>query len=157
MRQLVALGTAFFAMCMGVLAFGQTGASDNAGAEQQVKQLEQQVRNAVLKGDTSVLAQHLSDDYVGIAPDGQVLDKNQSIQNLKNGTVKYSSIDVTDERVRMYGDTAIYSGSADVKMTIDGQPQNGKLRATIVWAKQNGQWKRVSFQATPVQTATAAR
>jgi len=142
---------------MGVLTFAQTGASDNSGAEQQVKQLEQQVRTAVIKGDTSVLEKYLSDDYVAIAPNGQEMDKTRSIQDLKNGTVKYSAIDVTDDRVRMYGDTAIYTGHASVRMTVNGQPQPGEVRATIVWAKQNGQWKRASFQATFVQTPNAAR
>jgi ketosteroid isomerase-like protein len=157
MSDLRALATAFLVMCMGVLTFGQMAASDNAGAEQQVKQLEQQVRTAVIKGDTSVLEKYLSDDYVAIAPNGQETDKSRSIQDLKNGTMKYSAIDVTDDRVRMYGDTAIYTGHANVKMTVNGQPQPGELRATIVWVKQGGQWKRVSFQATPVQSANAAQ
>lgn len=114
-------------------------------------------RTAVIKGDTSVLEKYLSDDYVAIAPNGQEMDKTRSIQDLKNGTVKYSAIDVTDDRVRMYGDTAIYTGHANVRMTVNGQPQPGEVRATIVWAKQNGQWKRASFQATFVQTPNAAR
>ena len=157
MNPLRVLATAFLVMCMGVLTFAQTGASDNSGAEQQVKQLEQQVRTAVIQGDTSVLEKYLSDDYVAIAPNGQEMDKTRSIQDLKNGTVKYSAIDVTDDRVRMYGDTAIYTGNANVRMTVNGQPQPGEVRATIVWAKQNGQWKRASFQATFVQTPNAAR
>ena len=157
MNPLRVLATAFLVMCMGVLTFAQTGASDNSGAEQQVKQLEQQVRTAVIQGDTSVLEKYLSDDYVAIAPNGQEMDKTRSIQDLKNGTVKYSAIDVTDDRVRMYGDTAIYTGHANVRMTVNGQPQPGEVRATIVWAKQNGQWKRESFQATFVQTPNAAR
>jgi uncharacterized protein (TIGR02246 family) len=155
MSQLRLLAITLFVMCMGVLTFAQestTGAGDNAGAEQQVKQLEQQVRSAVLKGDTSVLEQYLADDYVGISPDGQQLDKSQSIQSLKNGAVKYSAIDVSDDHVRVYGDTAIYNGTANVKMTADGQPHNGQMRATIVWVKQSGQWKRASFQATRVMS-----
>jgi ketosteroid isomerase-like protein len=154
MSQLRVMLATAFVMCMGLLTFAQDAtnppASDSAGAEQQVKQLEQQVRAAVIKGDTSVLEKYLSDDYVGIAPNGQAADKSQSIQDLKNGRVKYSAIDVTEDRVRMYGDTAIYNGRANVRMSVNGQPQTGEMRATIVWVKQNGQWKRVSFQSTRV-------
>jgi len=71
-----------------------------------------------------------------------------------DGTVKYSAIDVTEENVRMYGNTGIYNGRGNVKMSINGKPLTADVRVTIVWVKQNGQWKRVSFQATQVQPAS---
>jgi ketosteroid isomerase-like protein len=150
------LAAAFFVTCMGVLTFAQqgasTGASDSAGTEQQVKQSEQQIRDSVLKGDTSALEQYLADDYIGINPLGMLVDKNQTLQSIKTGKVKYSSITVKEERVRTYGDTAIYNGLAAAKVTLNGQDQSGDYRVTIVWIKQNGQWKRVSYQSTRVQT-----
>jgi len=123
------------------------------GTEKAVVGLEQQIRRAVIKGDTSILERYLADDFVGIGPNGDAADKSKTIQELKDGTVKYSAIDVTEENVRMYGDTGIYNGRGDVKLTINGQPQTADVRVTIVWLKQNGQWKRVSFQATRVQPA----
>ena len=123
------------------------------GTEKAIVGLEQQIRRAVITGDTSILERYLADDYVGIGPNGIKDDKSHTIQELKDGTVKYSAIDVTEENVRMYGDTGIYNGRGNVKMTINGQPQTADVRVTIVWLKQNGQWKRVSFQATRVQPA----
>jgi len=123
------------------------------GTEKAIVGLEQQIRRAVIEGDTSILERYLADDYVGIGPNGDAADKSKTIQELKDGTVKYSAIDVTEENVRMYGDTGIYNGRGDVKLTINGQPQTADVRVTIVWLKQNGQWKRVSFQATRVQPA----
>jgi hypothetical protein len=127
-----------------------------AGTENGVAGLEQQIRIAVIKGDTSVLERYLADNYVGIGPNGIKEDKSHTIQELKDGTVKYSAIDVTEENVRMYGKTGIYNGRGNVKMTIHGQPLTADVRVTIVWVKQNGQWKRVSFQATQVQTASGS-
>jgi ketosteroid isomerase-like protein len=157
MRQMHrSLGTLFLVVCIAGLMFGQeasnTRTNDNAGATQ-VKQLEDQIRTAVIKGDTSTLERYLADDYVGIGPNGMKDDKSQTIQQLKDGTVKYSAIDVTEENVRMYGNTGIYNGRGNVKLTINGQPQTADVRVTIVWMKQNGQWKRISFQATRVQPA----
>jgi ketosteroid isomerase-like protein len=155
MTQFRLFAAVFFVLCMTIVSVTQEGSKtasdDSVAAEQQVKRLEQQVRTAVIKGDTSVLEQYLSDDYVGIDPNGQVADKSRTIQDLKNGAVKYTAIDVTEERVRMYGDTGIYTGQANVRMAINGQPQTAEVRATIVWVKQGGQWKRASFQATRVQ------
>jgi len=91
---------------------------------------------------------------VGIGPNGSKDDKSHTIQALKDGSVKYSAIDVTEENVRMYGNTGIYNGHDNVKMSVNGQPLTADVRVTIVWVKQNGQWKRVSFQATQVQPAS---
>jgi hypothetical protein len=126
------------------------------GTEKDVAGLEEQIRMAVIKGDTSILEKYLADDYVGIAPNGIKEDKSHAIQEIKDGTVKYSAIDVTEENVRMYGNTGIYNGRGNVKMTINGQPLTADVRVTIVWVKQNGHWKRVSFQATQVQPASGS-
>ena len=141
-----------FTLALGSAAWPQQKKA--SGSEKAVVGLEEQIRTAVIKGDTSILEKYLSDDYVGIAPNGIKEDKSHAIQEIKDGTVKYSAIDVTEENVRMYGNTGIYNGRGNVKMTINGQPLTADVRVTIVWVKQNGQWKRVSFQATPVQPAS---
>jgi ketosteroid isomerase-like protein len=141
-----------FTLSLGSAAWSQEKKA-GGGTEKAIVGLEQQIRRAVIKGDTSILERYLADDYVGIGPNGNAADKSKTIQELKDGTVKYSAIDVTEENVRMYGDTGIYTGRGDVKLTINGQPQTADVRVTIVWLKQNGQWKRVSFQATRVQPA----
>lgn len=140
-----------FTLSLGSAAWSQ---KKEAHGGTEVAGLEQQIRRAVIKGDTSILERYLADDYVGIGPNGDATDKSKTIQELKDGTVKYSAIDVTEENVRMYGDTAgIYNGRGNVKLTINGQPLTADVRVTIVWVKQHGQWKRVSFQATRVQPA----
>jgi ketosteroid isomerase-like protein len=153
MKRAVALS--FFSLFGVALALAQTpGAApptkSESGGEQQVKELEQQLRSQVIKGDTSGIERFEADDCVNIDGSGMMSDKNHSIEMLKNGTVKYTAIDVKEERVRMYGNTAIYNGLANTKMTANGQDHSGDYRVTIVWAKLDGQWKRLSFQATPV-------
>jgi uncharacterized protein (TIGR02246 family) len=157
MRRMVA--AAVFIACITSLTFAQGGmsTSDTAGAEQRVKELEQQIRTQVVKGDTSGLQQYMTEDSVVIGADGTMTDKNESIQNIKSGNIKYESINVKEERVRTYGNTAIFNGLATVKLTVGGQDQSGDYRVTIVWVKQSGQWRRASFQATRVQNTTAGR
>lgn len=122
----------------------------DAAAEQQIKQMEQQLRSDVVKGETASMEKFEADDAVNVDGSGMMVDKKRAIQMLKDGTVKYTAIDVKEEQVRSYGNTAIYNGLASTKVTVNGQPYNGDYRVTIVWAKLNGEWKRLSFQATPV-------
>ena len=118
--------------------------------KEQINKLQEESRQAALKGDTSFLEKYLSDDYVGIDGSGAPVTKDQAIQELKSGAIKYESIDVHDTKIRAYGNIAIVESLASVKLTSNGKPISGDYRATFVWVKHRGTWKRVAFQATRV-------
>ena len=121
------------------------------GGEQQIAQLEDQMRDAALKGDSSLQEKYLANDYVRVGPDGNTVDRQQSIDMLKNGTVKYSSIEVNDRQIHMYPGAAVVTGKATVKGTMNGNSMDGDYRITRTWVKQGGQWKVASFHATKIQ------
>jgi ketosteroid isomerase-like protein len=118
--------------------------------KEQIKKLQEESREAALKGDASFLEKYLADDYIAVGEGGTIVTKDQTIQAFKSGAVKYESIDVHDTKIRTYGNTAIVDSLATVKVTSNGKPISGDYRATFVWVKQKGNWKRVSFQATQV-------
>ncbi len=128
---------------------GETG-----NVEQQIKALHEQDREAALKGDIGFLGKNLAPDCVGIGGDGTLITKEQAIQMVKAGDIKYEAIDEHDVKVRVYGQTAIINAMASLKMMIKGTPMGGDYRATFVWVKQGGNWKEVSFQATRVAPAS---
>jgi ketosteroid isomerase-like protein len=149
-----AVATAFMAVFLIAMTFaqdaGKNSSAKGAGTDE-VNKLEKQVRDSLVKGDTSVLERVTADDFVMIDGDGAVFDKNQSLQMMKDGSVKITAINVKDEKLRRYGDTVIYNGLGDVTVSVNGQEHTVAQRVTIVWARQNGQWKRVSFHETPVR------
>jgi ketosteroid isomerase-like protein len=125
------------------------GSPGGGNVEQEIKNLQDQGREAALKGDTSFLEKYLADDYIGIGAEGQLLTKDHVIQRRKSGALKYESIDVRESKIRSYGDAAIVNSLASVKGTDDGKPFSGDYRATFVYVKQKGNWMQVSFQSTP--------
>jgi hypothetical protein len=109
--------------------------------------METELRESVVKGDTSFMEKYYADDYAGWSPDGKLLNKQQTIDAFKSGMVKYESIEPTELKVTQYGpNTAIMRASANVKGTMNGQPVDGTYQATRVWVKRGGRWKVVSFQ-----------
>jgi hypothetical protein len=118
--------------------------------EWQLKTLHEQGRQAALKGDASFLEKYLSEDYLRIGVDGSILTKDQQIQMLRSGAIKYYTIDERDVKVSVYGDAAVLNVLVFLKMTINAKPITGLDRATFVWVKQDGNWKEVFFQATRV-------
>lgn len=127
------------------------GKSKGGGTEQQIGSLEDRARDAALKADASFLENNLTDDYVGVSGQGKEANKSETIEMRKNGTVKYDSIDVSDRKIRVYGNTAIVNQKANVKVTVNGQDASGSYLVTRVWVKQGGKWKAASFQSTKAQ------
>lgn len=127
-----------------------SGMADQGGTKGAVMDMEKKLRDAALKGDASVLQQSLADDYHSIsAVDGQAHTKDEGIENLKSGKVKYQSIDVSDTDVQMFGPTvAVVHGVADVKGTINGQDFSGKYHFSRTWMKHAGKWMAIWFQTT---------
>ena len=132
----------------------ETSKGRAGNVEEQIKTLQEEGRQAALKGDTSFLEKYLADDYIGVGGDGRVFTKTESIQRRKSGAVKIESIDELALKIRMYGDTAVVNSLASVRGIIDGKPLTGDSRATFVWVKQKGIWKEVAFQLTPVAPAS---
>jgi hypothetical protein len=127
------------------------GMSQNGGGtEQQILALEEQLRQSVERNDPSFIQQHSTDNYVSIGGQGTMMPKSQVVQAMKAGDIHYQSIElIGTPTVRLFGDTAIVNGEAQVRLTRYGQPVSGKFRYTRVWVNQNGEWKMASFEATP--------
>jgi hypothetical protein len=118
---------------------------------EQIESLSDKGREAALKGDVSFLETNTTDDYTVIGGMGNVFSKSDAIQMRKSGDVKYSSIDVSDQKVRVYGNTAVLTATADLKGTVKDKDISGKYRIGQVWVKQGGKWKIAHMQSTKVQ------
>jgi ketosteroid isomerase-like protein len=123
----------------------------SVGVEAQIEKLSDEGREAALKGDTSFLEKQTTDDYTSITGTGTVLTRSEIIQMRKSGDIKYSSIDVSDRKVRLHGNAAIFTATADVKGTLKGNDISGKYRIGQVWVKRGGTWKIANIQSTKVQ------
>jgi ketosteroid isomerase-like protein len=80
-----------------------------------------------------------------------MVSKAEIVQMRQSGDVKYESIDVSDRKVRSYGNTAVMNATATIKGTMKGNDISGTYRITQVWVKQGGGWKVANMQSTKVQ------
>ena len=118
--------------------------------EEQIMKMERDRAAAVVKGDVAMLEGLTSDDYVLINANGQLSDKAATMNAIKTGIIKLTANDVSDMKVRVYGDTAIVTGKSTAKGTIAGVELKGPLMFTRVYVKKNGKWQSVAFQQTPI-------
>lgn len=127
--------------------------SDAGGVKDAVKKMEDELREGTLKNDPSASEKYLADDYHTISgANGQAYSKQQVIDRMKSGAVKYSQISVSNEDVAIFGNNLVIShGEADVKLKIDGKDGSGKYHFARTWLKRNGKWQAVWFQSTKMQ------
>ena len=118
--------------------------------EEQVKKLETDRAAAAVKGDVAILEKQTADDYTFINLYGQMSEKSQMEHNFKTGRTKLNADEVSDMKVRVYGNTAVITGQADVAGTMAGKDTKAQVMFTRVYVKKGGQWQSVAFQQTRV-------
>ena len=135
-----------------VASAGPVGAqaASSAAVEEQIKKIEKDRAAAVTRADVAALEAVTSDDYSLIDRNGRVRDKAQTMSAIKTGDIKITSNEVSDLKVRVYGDTAVVTGRADTKGTIGGKDVSGPMLFTRVYVKKNGRWQSVAFQQTAI-------
>jgi ketosteroid isomerase-like protein len=121
----------------------------NKNTEQEITRIEEEMRNATLKGDSSVAERYLASNYVRVYPDGSVADRQQAIADLK-GRLKYTSLDTSERQVFVNGDTVVTTSKATIKGTRDGKTIDGDYRGVRTWVRQGGKWKAVAFSTTKI-------
>lgn len=124
-------------------------ADQSDSLEQQIKGLQQEMIEAMVRGDAAALNRILADDFIGTNPLGQVNYKTHGVEEFRSADLKVESIATDDLRVRVYGETAVLTGQASMKAWLkDQEISMGPHRFTSVYVKRSGQWQLVATQAT---------
>src|SRR5579863_445681 len=80
--------------------------------QSEILALDTQVNDAAVAGNLQVLGKVMSDDYVGVAPNGMILRKGVIAAHYQSGTLHYSSVVNSDVEIHVHGDCAILTAIA---------------------------------------------
>lgn len=93
----------------------------------------------------------LADDYTAITANGTLQTKQDWLASLRSGRVHITTLDVSDRKVRFYGDTAVVTSRAQVQGTGSAGEVFGNFRYTRVYIRNpQDKWKIVSFEASRI-------
>jgi ketosteroid isomerase-like protein len=122
-------------------------------ARHEIDQLEEAWRNAILTSNSAVMGTLLADDYMAITARGTLQTKEQALARLASGRVHYTSLELSDRKVRFYGTTALVTSLAQATgSNSDGEDISGSYRYTRVYVRNaQGKWKIVSFEASRIR------
>lgn len=141
----IAITTALFSFAIGQ---AQQEPTDKK-SEQEVRQMIEKYRAALLQRDTPALEKIWADDYVFVNAAGEVLTKAQRLANVKSGQTTLESINEEESMtVRVYQNSAVATSRVTIKGQYGGQPISGQYQSTHVWVKGPTGWQLVSNQLT---------
>lgn len=122
----------------------------NAG-EKTVRELEDRLNAAVVQGDVATFDKLFADDFTHTSRDGRFRTRAEWMKGRVQGKTNYVSFDVDDLQIRIFSETAVVTGlSKPSWREQDGSLANGQFRFLRVWAKRDGRWQAVAFQATRI-------
>lgn len=119
-----------------------TSADEKAVIETEKKRFQAQINV-----DMPVLDQVLANDLIYAHSNGNTDTKQSYVQSIRDGKTKYNSIDIEEQKVRIYGTMALINGVCMLKAVSNGETLNNHLRYLSVYVKNAGQWQMVAWQS----------
>jgi ketosteroid isomerase-like protein len=112
---------------------------------------EQEVARALLANDADAVGRLLADDWVVINTHGGVGDRAGFLAVIKSGDFTRKTLELSDSRVKLYGNTALVTSKLTTSGTLMGKPFNVSECQTDVLIWQDGGWKSVLTHETEIR------
>ena len=122
----------------------------NSGDEHALRRIQRDWAQARLKRDSSFPRQIEADDFTVVWFDGRIVNKDEDVRSYESDDVTFTEFNIRDLQVRFYEGTAIVVGQGSLKAHAKNQDISGKYVWTDTFVKQEGEWKAVASQVTPV-------
>lgn len=125
-----------------------------AALEAELKKLEREWFDAVVKGDAETLGRIFAEDFTAINSDGSFVDKAEMMERMKSVGVKLDEIRTDEFKLRLYGNTAVVTGRATY---IRNQKPLSQSSHVETWVKRfiagKPRWQAVSWASIPIKAS----
>jgi ketosteroid isomerase-like protein len=121
-----------------------------AGVEQQIRKME--TTRLAFPKDSSRWAEDIAGDAIFMQGNGVTLNKQQTIENYRNGIETDNSTDLKATEFRQSGDIAIFS-YVSTRIRHDDKDRamrHQHVRRTVIYHFQDGKWRLVLLSAAVV-------
>jgi ketosteroid isomerase-like protein len=124
-----------------------TAATAQSKDETAVAAAVESLRQAMISGDKTALEKIAADDLSYGHSGGKIEDKAAFVEAISSGKSDFVTIELTDQSVKVTGNTAIVRHKLAATTNDGGNPGSVKLNILLVWQKQKGQWVLLARQA----------
>jgi ketosteroid isomerase-like protein len=117
----------------------QTQAKDTSDVDS-IKQLEQDMGNAMVAGDIDKLVQIYADDYAAIGSAGEISTKHELLTDFASFHDKLEWFENGPMDVQVFGDVALAQGFVRERRSRNGKDTSGQFLWQDVLQKRAGKW-----------------
>jgi len=104
-------------------------------------------RQGAVKQDEAALKHWLADDLVYTHGDGKTQSKAEYIADVRKGSSHYDSFRESGTKIRVYGKTAVLTGSVDVT---PAKGETYRVRTLEVYVQNDGRWQMAQKESVRV-------
>jgi Domain of unknown function (DUF4440) len=117
-------------------------------AEKKLEDLEYKLSDALVSKDETIIKELIADDFT-IA--GSTITKKTYIDIVKMPQLNFSSVEKSEMRIKLYGETAVISGRNNTSRKIENGESSNVFNFMDVWVKsKNGDWQCVAMSQDSV-------
>jgi ketosteroid isomerase-like protein len=103
---------------------------------------------ALRRANAAPLRRIYADDYTLVTPSGVIRSKDDQINDLVSGRVKYGKIETIKRIARVYGDVAVVLSQDKYDILQDGHQVGGDIFFTRTYKKFGTIWREIAAQGT---------
>ena len=141
-----------FLLCVAVLAFASCTSTETAknpaDQEKAVAATIEEFKNGIINADRTVLSNLTFDELLFSHSSGKIQNKAEFLEEIVSLTPNdYTTINITDQLIRVVGNTAVVNHIYDAAFISNGAPGTVKIGITYVLKESDGKWKLLARQA----------
>lgn len=149
-QMILAAATAVTLAALAGCSTGAAATGSSASAEQAVAAAAEKLRVAMIDPTPAALTALVADDLSYGHSGGRVDTKDSFIGDLIAGKSDFVTIAITDQTIKVVGNTAIVRHALTADTNDSGKPGKVQIKILGVWQQQGGQWKLLARQAVRV-------
>ena len=127
-------------VCVGVVLAGAPQPSKDPTVVNALKELEQEMGNAMVRVDIDKLNQIYADDFATIGSSGKIITKKDLLTDFESFHDKLESFESGPMDVQVFGNVAVVHGSVTEKRVRDGKDVGGEFVWMDLLEKRAGKW-----------------
>jgi len=139
MRKIIVMMTCM-CVCVGVVLAVPPQPSKDPAAVSAIKQIEQDMGDAMVRADMDKLGEIYADDFATVASSGRIVTKKDLLSNFASFHDKLESFENGPINVQVFGDVAVAQGTVTEKRTRDGKDVSGDFVWMDLLEKRAGKW-----------------
>jgi Domain of unknown function (DUF4440) len=118
-----------------------------------VHSAESALRRAQLASDVLALELLLDDELVFTGPDGAIYGKRDDLDAHRDGIIKITQLEPSDERIQDFGAIVVISVRMDMRGSFKATDFAGAFRYTRIWRAGDHGWRVVAGHVSAIANA----